>query len=90
VSSYFSGWKSPDSDSISWRAIFSSRSLTLDALVGSPSSSSWGTTSSAKFMVDMTRASSTGRMATRYCLVRMTTRAMPTLPDSRMASSSRR
>jgi hypothetical protein len=85
-----SGVKSVDSESISWLAMVSSRSLTPSAGPGSPSSSSCDTTSSAKFMVDITRASPTGRTATRYCFERMTTLAMPTLPESRMASSSSR
>jgi len=53
------------------------------------SSSSRGLTSSANSMVSMTSASSNGRMAARYCLVRRTTRAMPTLLVSRMALRSR-
>ena len=85
---YFSGSNSVVRESINDRAIFSSRSVTSTSGPGRSSSSS-GFTSSAKSMVSMTRASSLGRMAARYCLVRSTTRAMPTLLVSRMALRSR-
>ena len=52
--------------------------------------SDWGTTSSAKRMVDMARAPSSGRMAARYCFLRMTTVPMPALPSDSMAASSSR
>ena len=46
------------------------------------------TTSSAKRMVDMANAPSTGRTAARYCLVRMTTVPMATRSWSIIAASS--
>jgi hypothetical protein len=87
-SRYFEGSKSVVSESMSERAIFSSRSVTSTSGPGR-SSSSRGLTSSEKSIVSMTSASSFGRMAARYCLVRSTTRAMPTLLVSRMALRSR-
>ena len=47
-----------------------------------------GTTSSANSMVDTARAPSRGRMAARYCLVRITTRPMATFSFFSMASRS--
>ena len=70
-------------------ASFSSLGSGLAPVPGRASMSFWGTTSSANRMVDMARAPSRGRMAPRYCLVRITNRAMPTLPLSSMALVSR-
>ena len=49
-----------------------------------------GTTSSAKRMVDRASTPSRGRMAARYCLVRMTTLPMAALPFFSMDSSNSR
>ena len=52
--------------------------------------SSGGTTSSAKIIVSIISTfPDAGRIATRFSLVRSTTRAIATLPDSRIAFSSR-
>ena len=55
---------------------------------GTPSTSDRGTTSSAKRIVDMASAPSSGRMAVRYCLLRMTTVPMATSPRSSIAARS--
>ena len=86
---YFSGSKSEESESISWRAIVSSRSVVLTvASVVISSSESVGTTSSAKSIVSIASTPSRGRMATRFSLERITTRAIATFPASSMASTS--
>ena len=87
---YFEGSKSDDSESISCWAILSSRSEVLRSLVdGTSSRSSAGTTSSWKIIVSIVSTSpSPGRIATSCSLERSTTRAIATLPDSRIASSS--
>ena len=56
---------------------------------GMPGSVSRPTTSSAKRMVDMASAPSSGRMAARCCLLRMTTMPMPTRCCSSIAVASR-
>src|SRR4051794_28187393 len=89
-SRYLSGSNSAVSESISCMAISTSRALVLalPSEEGMSSIPSGGTTSSPKSIVSMVRTSPSGRIATRFSLERITTRAIATLPDSFMASSS--
>ena len=50
--------------------------------------SALGTTSSAKRIVDIASAASSGRIAVRYCLLRITTVPMATRWRSSIAASS--
>ena len=73
VSWYLSGFQSAASPSMSWVAIFSAFASGLDRRGGSASIALRGTTSSAKRIVDIASTPSSGRIAVRYCLLRITT-----------------
>ena len=75
---------------MSWDASFSSLGAAFTLADGTPSMPLRGRTSSAKRMVDSTSAPSSGRMAARYCLSRITTVPIATRWASSMAASSRR
>ncbi len=68
-------------------ASFSALASGLARRDGTPSTSLRGTTSSAKRMVDIASAPSSGRMAERYCLLRITTVPMATFCLFSMAAS---
>ena len=87
VSWYCSGCQSPASASMRLVAIFRALASGLARRLGRPSTFERGTTSSAKRMVDMASAVSSGRMAARYCLFRMTTVPIATRSRSSMAAS---
>jgi hypothetical protein len=58
-------------------------------LLGIPSMSDLGTTSSAKRIVDIANAFSNGRIAARYCLLRITTVPIAARSRSCIAANSR-
>ena len=68
-------------------AIRIARSSGVARLWGSCSTSAFGTTSSAKRIVDIASAPSSGRTAVRYCLVRITTLPIPMRSRSSIAAS---
>ena len=85
------GSNSLDSESISCWAMASSRLVASASPTASSSSiRSGASTSSPNSIVDMVITSPLGRSAHSCCLVRSTTLPMPTLPASRIASSSSR
>ena len=73
-----------------WLASASSFDDGFEDPVGISSMSSMSTTSSANRIVDMASAPRRGRMAARYCLLRMTTVPMPTCWESSIAAASSR
>ena len=89
MSLYLSGFQSDDSDSISWRAMSTSRLLVSTSSPGASSKRSGSTTSSAKFIVDIASTPPAAeRMATSCSFWRITTRATATFCASSIACTS--